>query len=80
MTEYISQENTESDTLTSWIGTVFPLALAEEKAKWGGLLLHELLVPQHGVVSVLVSGCSHLLLFLLERSKVLRGNLERKNY
>ena len=79
MTEYISQENMKFDALTSWIGTVFPLALAEEKAKWGGLL-HELLVRQHGVVSVLVSGCSHLLLFLLERSEELRGNNERENY
>lgn len=79
MTEYISQENMKFDTLTSWIGTVFPLAQAAEKAKWGGLL-HELLVSQHGVVSVLVSSCSHILLFLLERSEDMRGSREREKY
>lgn len=71
MTEYISQENMKFDTLTSWIGTVFPLALEEEKTEWGGQF-HELLMPQCGDVSVLVSGCSHLLPFMLERSKEMR--------
>lgn len=78
MTEYISQENVKFDTLTSWIESVFPLALAEEKAKWGRQL-QEPLVPQHGVLSVLDSVFSHLLL-LLERSKKLRGNHERQKY
>lgn len=40
--DWISQESMKFDTLTSRIGTVFLLALAEKKAKWGDYFMSHL--------------------------------------